>query len=456
MCPRSLERAMPRRYTAVDPKESSVPMKTLSTLALAAALTTGAIGVAPIAPAAAQKKKEEVKSGLKPTPALLKIAAPAQTALAADNIAVAEPAIVQIEAAATTPDDKYIAAALRYELEQRRILIAQRANPNAPVNETALAAPLDALLANPVTPAADKGKFAYRRGALAYNGKQYPIAVQYFTQARQFGYAEPNLGLQLAQAKVLGGDVAGGLAELDADVTRQTAAGQKPGEDLYRFGIARANQAKLAPQTVTWMQRYLTAYPTSKNWRDVIVTYGLAGQSIAKLTEAQQIDLLRLMRATRAMADQNDYIEYAANAQKRGLPIEAQAVLREGIASGKIPAGNTEAKALLAETTASARAETAIAVQETRANAAANGRLAASTADVYLGMDNFAKAASFYRIAMEKGGVDADEINTRLGIALARSGDKAGAKAAFASVQGTPRTGIAALWTTYVDAAPTA
>ena len=53
-------------------------------------------------------------------------------------------------------------------------------------------------------------------------------------------------------------------------------------------------------------------------------------------------------------------------------------------------------------------------------------------------------------------GVDADEVNTRLGIALARSGDKAGAKAAFAEVKGAPRSGIAALWTAYVDAPATA
>ena len=42
-------------------------------------------------------------------------------------------------------------------------------------------------------------------------------------------------------------------------------------------------------------------------------------------------------------------------------------------------------------------------------------------------------------------------MNTRLGIALARSGDKAGAKAAFALVKG-PEMGIAQLWTVYVDA----
>ena len=432
-------------------------MKTLSKLALALTLTTGMTGLALTAPAAAQKKKkEEAKPGLKLSPALLKVAKPAQDALAANDLATAEPAVVQVEAAATTPDDKYIAAALRYELELRRIAAAQQANPNVPVNQAPLAGPLDVLLANPSTPAADKGKYAYRRGALAYNAKQYPVALQYFTQAQQLGFSDPNLGLQVAQAKIFGGDLAGGLTDLDADVARQTAAGQKPGEDIYRFAIARANQAKLAPQTVSWMQKYVTAYPSSKTWRDVIVTYGLAGNSVAKPTEAQQLDLFRLMRTTRSMADQNDYLEYAASAQKRGLPGEAQAVLREGTASGKIPAANSQAKALAAEAAASLRAEGSISAQESRAAAAPNGRVAAAAADAYLGTDNYPKAIALYRTALQKGGVDADEVNTRLGIALAKSGDKAGAKAAFAAVQGAPRNGIAALWSAYADAPPAA
>lgn len=431
-------------------------MKTVSKLALALALTAGVSSMALVAPVAAQKKKEAEKPGLKLSQPVVKVAKPAQDALAADNIAAADPAVAQVEAAATTEDDKYVAAALRYELEQRRILVAQRANPNAPVNEAPLAAPLDKLLASPSTPAADKGKYAYTRGALAYNGKQYPIAVQYFTQAQQLGYVNPNMGMQIANAKINGGDLAGGLTDLEADVARQTAAGQKPGEDVYRFAIARSNQAKLAPQTVGWMQRYVAAYPTAKTWRDVIVTYGLAGNSVARPTEPQQIDLLRLMRATRSMADQNDYIEYATLTQKRGLPAEAQAVLKEGLANGKIPAANAEAKALVTESAASVRAEGSLGTLETRANAAPNGKLAAGTGDAYLGQDNFAKAVALYRTALQKGGVDADEVNTHLGIALARSGDKAGAKAAFAEVKGAPRNGIAALWTTYLDTPPVA
>ena len=48
--------------------------------------------------------------------------------------------------------------------------------------------------------------------------------------------------------------------------------------------------------------------------------------------------------------------------------------------------------------------------------------------------------------------MDANEVNTRLGIALAAQGDKAGAKAAFDAVQGQPRADLAGFWKTYLDA----
>ncbi len=93
---------------------------------------------------------------------------------------------------------------------------------------------------------------------------------------------------------------------------------------------------------------------------------------------------------------------------------------------------------------------------EAKAKAGANGRIALNTGDAYLGMGNWAKAIELYKVAMTKGGVDADVVNTHLGIALANSGDKAGAKAAFAAVKTAPRTDIASLWTVYLDNPPTA
>ncbi len=55
-----------------------------------------------------------------------------------------------------------------------------------------------------------------------------------------------------------------------------------------------------------------------------------------------------------------------------------------------------------------------------------------------------------FELAKEKGGVDADEVNTRLGIAKTMSGDNAGAKAAFEAVQGGARKQIAGLWLAYL------
>lgn len=421
-------------------------MKTISKLALALALTAGVSGLALEAPALAQKKDAK-KGGPKYSPEVIKAAQPAQTALAAKDLAAAEPNVAAVEAAAKSDDDKYIAAALRLELEQRKLIAQQEANPNASISQNTLAAPLDALIASPATPAADKSRYVYRRGLIAYDGKQWPVAIQYLTQAKQMGYTDPDLDLRLANAKIGSGDVNGGLASLEA----ATSGPNKASEDVYRVGIARANAAKLKPQTVSWMQKYLAAYPTQKNWRDVVVTYGLAGNSTIQPTDPQKLDLFRLMRYTRSLADQNDYVEYALLLQKRGFPQEAQAVLREGMANGRIPATNTEAKATLSEATASAKSEGSLDPLAKRAQAAADGKLAATTADAYAGADQFPQAIALYRAALQKGGVDAAEVNTRLGIALARSGDKAGAKAAFAAVQGDPRSGIAALWQTALD-----
>ncbi len=428
-------------------------MKTISKLAIALALTTGATGVVLTPPAFAQKKKDE-KPGPKMSPEALKAAQTAQTALAAKDAATAEPAIVQLETVAKSDDEKYFAAAMRYNLEQIKIQNARTANPNAPVDETVLAKPIEALMASPNTPPAEKGKLAYQRGLLAYNSKQFPVAVQFFEQAKQFGNTDPNLAVQIAQAKVGGGDVAGGLADLQGAVQQMNASGQKAPEDIYRYGIARANQAKL-PTTMTWLQSYVTAYPTTKNWRDVVVTYGLSSNSIAKLDDSQKIDLFRLLRQTKALADQNDYLEYADDVQRRGLPAEALAVIKEGQAAGKIPAANTLAKTMATEATRQVAAEGSLAPLKAKANASATGKLAAGTADAYLGQDNYAEAAALYRVALQKGGVDADEVNTHLGIALAKSGDKAGAKAAFDAVKGAPRSGIAGLWNAYL-AAPVA
>ncbi|HEU0067561.1 MAG TPA: hypothetical protein VFQ57_10020 [Sphingomonas sp.] len=427
-------------------------MKTISKLALAAVLATG-VGVPVFVAPALAAKKEEPK-GPKLTPAVQNAAAAAQTAMKAQDLATADTQLSAAEAAAVSDYDKYVVAALRYDLTNNKLRVARTANPNAPVDETVLVGPIDALLANSNTPAEMRGQLAYSRGVLAFNARKFPESITFYNQARQAGYNDPDLDIQIAKAKLEGSDVAGGLTELSAVIDKQAAAGRKPPEAFYRYGVSKANAAKMGPETLAWLKKWVSAYPSAKNWRDVIFVYGLQPNAVAKLDNAQRIDLFRLLRAAGALADSYDYREYAQLVY-RGLPNEAVSVLKEGTASGKL-AGSADAKSLMTDATKIAAAEGPLGPLETKAKASATGALAQQTGDVYLGQDNYAKAADLYRIALQKGGVNADEVNTRLGAALARSGDKAGAQAAFAAVKGAPRSDIAGLWSTWVQTGTTA
>jgi hypothetical protein len=417
-------------------------MKRISTAVLAAALVTGAVAAAP----ATAAKKEENPSQLKPSADVLKSAQAAQAALTANDLATAEPAIAAAEAAAQNDDDKYISAALRLSLESKKV---QAAGANA--DSTRLAAPLDVLIVNPRTPATERPAFAFERGLISFRSKEFARAVTYFEKARELGYNDPRLNTQIVMAKVSAGDTAGGMAELDKIITQTEASGQKADEQLYRFALSRTIQAKDGPATLTWMRRYVTAYPTAKNWRDMIKIYGLQQGSFITPSKAQSLDLYRLMRATGALADQYDYETYAITANQLGLPWEAKTVITEGRAKGKLPATGNSAQ-LLSTANSRIAAEGSLTALETKSKSAADGKLASQTGDAQLGSGNYAKAAELYRVALQKGGVNAPEINTRLGVALAMSGDAAGAKAAFSAVTGSPSAEIAALWTTYLDA----
>ena len=312
-------------------------MKSFSTAMLAAALVTGTVAAAP----AVAAKKEENPNALKPSPDVLKAAQAAQAALQANDVATAEPAVAQAEAGIKNDDDRYIAAALRLTLENKKL---QAAGANA--DATRLAAPLDVLITSPKTPAAERPAFAFERGLISYRSKEYKVAVSYFEKARELGYNDPRLATQLVMAKVGAGDTAGGMAELDRIITQTEASGQKADEQLYRFALSRTIQAKDGTATLTWMRRYLTAYPTHKNWRDMIKIYGLQQGSFITPSRAQSLDLYRLMRATGSLADQYDYESYAAAANGLGLPWEAKTVITEGRAKGKLPAGGSSAQLL--------------------------------------------------------------------------------------------------------------
>jgi tetratricopeptide (TPR) repeat protein len=424
-------------------------MKSISTAALAAAMIAGAAGLS-VAPPAFAKKKEEAPKGPAVSPAVGAAIQKAKTALEAKDLTTAATAVAEVEAGAKSDDEKYFASLLRYLLESQKIAAASTGT-NGVSDDTPLIAPLDAMIANPATPADLLPKFEYARATIAYNAKSWPTAIRLFTSAQQHGSTEADLPLFLARAQIMGGDPAGGLANLE----KLVAAKQQP-EDVYRFAIGQASAKGLQAQTVAWIKRWITAYPTAKNWRDALTFYGLAQQgTAAKLDRRQRVDLYRLMRASKTLPDQATYEDYAQAVMDGGLPDEAKSVIAEGKANGKILGpGSVGIQQIEKSANVQVAAEGSFAGLESKAAASPNGALSAQTGDAYLGRGDYAKAVSLYKQALTKGGVNNDEVNTHLGIALALTGDKAGAKTAFGLVTTPPRNDIAGFWTLWLDTPP--
>ena len=422
-------------------------MKQFPKLALAAALVAGASSMV-VAPAAAKKEDKGDPNAPKLSAEFRAPASAAQTALAANNLAGAEPSIVQAEAAAKSDDEKYYAATLRLQLEAAKEKQVQAAGGK--VDETPLRAPLEALIANPRTTPEQKANYAYSRGRLSFEALQYADAVKWFTQAKQLGYNDPQLDLAMVKARLESGDTQGGLAELSASIDRTTAAGQKAPEEYYKYALSTSIKKGTKADSMSWMKRWLIAYPTPENWHVVLFVYGVDQSPLSKLDKSQLIDVFRLLRQVKGLGDQYSYLEYGQKVLDIGLPDEAKTVIAEGRASGKVPAGGAGSE-ITADAVKGIASEGPLSSLATRAKTAPTGNLAQQTADAYLGKGDYANAIALYQVALQKGSVKNDDVNTHLGIALALSGDKAAAKTAFAAVQGAPRSEIAQFWTLWID-----
>jgi len=409
-------------------------MKFMSKTALRLALALGSVSMLAI-PAQAQKKGKEAEASvpkLKLSKEFRAAMAPVDAAYKAGDFPGVLTAADAVEATATTPDEKYT-------LNQYRLDAATKAQ-----NAKAQATALDGMLATGLVVPADVGKFRFFSGKFAYEAKNYAKAESEFAAAAAANFTSTDLYLTQARMYADQNKAAQSLAGLDKAVAAEEAAGRKPPEDWYKFGVSQAYKGKLSADFAKWNTAQLKAYPSAENWRTALVNY----RDTQNLGSKIELDLFRLMRATKSLAGEKDHYDYAYVADQAGLPGESKAVMDQFKAAGKTSNSVNELYAEVSRKVASDR--TSLAAEEKTAASSANGTVAAGTGNAYLGYGEYAKAAALFQTALTKGGVDADEVNTRLGIALAMQGQKDAAKQAFSAVKGA-RVGIAGLWLAYLD-----
>ena len=162
-----------------------------------------------------------------------------------------------------------------------------------------------------------------------------------------------------------------------------------------------------------------------------------------------ELDIERLMRANKALKGERDYYEYVEAVYLK-FPGEAKGVIEEGVAAGalKLTAGSNTKMFSDTVNKRIAADKADLVSADKAARGAGTGVSARATADSYLGYGEYAKAADLYRVALQKGGVDASVVNTRLAMALARGGQKDAAKQALAGVTGAraPLAAYIAIW----------
>jgi hypothetical protein len=131
----------------------------------------------------------------------------------------------------------------------------------------------------------------------------------------------------------------------------------------------------------------------------------------------------------------------------------AKAVLEEGIAAKAVDPNKSPFKEMIQQANAKSAGEAAgLDSAAAKGVGASTAKAALAAGDLLYGYGQYAKAAELYRAALTKSGADASLINLHLGMALARSGDKAGATTALNAVTGA-RAEIAKYWLTYLSTA---
>jgi tetratricopeptide (TPR) repeat protein len=351
-----------------------------------------------------------------------------QEAIKTKDAAQIEAALVAARTAAVGTDAKYALATLELQLSRDSGDTAKQA------------AAVDALIASGGVPAADLPVLLKFQVNAALDRKDIAKAEAGMSRLLEINPNDPQVVMSLGRLRTGQQRYAEALPLFEKAMSLQQASGQPIDETLYRLALNSAYRAKLAPKSAQLSKQLVSAYPTADNWRSALLIYREFNQP----EKAIELDALRLMRFTKSIKDERDVVIYADALNRAGLPGEAKALIDEVTGSSLVKRTAVIGQLQQAAAAKVAEDRSGLPALERSALAAANGSPALGTADAYFGYGDYAKAVTLYKAALQKGGVDAGLVNTRLGMALALAGQKAEAEAAFKAIDG-PRAELASL-----------
>lgn len=404
-----------------------------SHLALALALAGGAaVGSAAFAPSAmAQEYSDTFVETYQPVAELTQGDAP--------NYQGARAQLEAVFAAVQTPDDRMAAGNLALIIGQniRDDVLRRRG--------------LEMMLASGKVAPEQIGSFHWYVANFAYNAGDYADARAAITAALANGYTDTDSEPQndpeyiYMQSYSAEENQAASIAYLlDLAATRE-AAGQPLSERYIMRGLQDAIDGDLAAEAADVAVLLVRNNPSQQSWTSALQVVN----ALNEFEPAARVDLMRLMYETDTLTRRDEFVRLAEDLDPRIMGSEVLRVLQAGLDAGEFTTSDgyyTEVLGIAQPRAAIDRREISTYIAEGRSG---DARDALATGDVLYSLEDFPQAAEFYGIARDRG-LDSNTANTRLGIALTKSGDHAGAKAAFDQVTGA-RMPIARMWSVYVD-----
>jgi tetratricopeptide (TPR) repeat protein len=354
-----------------------------------------------------------------------------QNAVKANDFANVPAKATAALAVAQTKEDKYIIGIL-----QRQAALAAKDNAQ-------LSAAIDTLVASAYLDGKKTSALYEDLGAKLYDTQQFDQAAAAFEKAVAIDPHNAEAYSLIGEARFSQGRKADAVAAFQRAIQESLTAGQKPQEALYKRAVGVAYDAQL-PVATDLGRQWASAYPGPDSWRNAIAIYRNMNHPDVEGT----LDLLRLMQATGSLNSVPDYDLFVSAAADQSNFVEAQAIIDQGIAAKVIDPASPVFRDTIAALKTKPKATSADLAEATKT--AVSGMALLRIGDRYFGLGDYAKAAELYRTSIGKTGVDPNIANLHLGMALARSGDKAGAITAFSAVTGT-RADIAKFWLLYVQ-----
>lgn len=360
------------------------------------------------------------------SPAAQKALLALQDAVNANDTATIPAKLAAAKAAAKSPDEKFFVAT-------NQTKVAMAANDLAGIR-----AGVDALQESGVAETPDLVARYTDLGKRYKAAGQVDQAVAMLDKAMALNPNSVPTLINLASIRDAQGQKAEAVALMQKSFLASKAAGTKVEEGNYKFaaGLAYAQRLPIANEVA---REWVAAYPSAASWRDSLRIY----RDLSRPQPGQLIDLMRLARAANSLNGENDYFTLSNALVSAGKLAEAKAVLAEAKAAPGVDVTKSQFTSLNAKA-AAAPGRAAIDATAKTALAGANGKAMVDAGDALYGVGAYAEAVPLYRAALTKG-ADAGTANLRLGMALARSGDNAGATAALNAVSG-PSADIARYW----------